>query len=234
MIGPKRNPGRRKTGGMPLLLIAACVPILAAACSGFQGGNGVPAVAEVRAGEKANPPERVVPATPGAEAKGEPKGGVVARAGVARAGEAVAGGDPARERARNTTAKDKANEATDKVGGGEDRSRKLALKLGGEPGTGFSGTCAVGNEEKEIEGSVPERYVFEPGEAGLECEIRKEDGGALKIVVAGEGVRSVQQTGAGESTTSFTLSEGGISSSTSSVYLNGTATSSDGSGNGPR
>ncbi len=51
---------------------------------------------------------------------------------------------------------------------------------------------------------VPERYAFEPGAAGLECEVRKEEGaGALEVVVAGAGVRSVQRTAAGEGTIRF-------------------------------
>ena len=99
--------------------------------------------------------------------------------------------------------------------------------MGGDPGTVFLGVCSVEEEEKTIRGRVPQRYVFELGDAGLECEIRKkEDGGALQVVVAGEGVRSVQHTGATEGTIRFTFSEGGgISQSTySSISLNQTAT----------
>jgi hypothetical protein len=223
------KPGQRKTGGILLVLVAACVSVLVAACTGSQGGTGVPAASKAKGGEEASPRERVAGATPGVAAEGNPEDGVVARA---RAGDAVAGADLVRARAGNTTAKDNGGKGADRIIGGEDRSRKFALKVGGDPGTGFSGTCAVGEAEKAIGDRVPERYVFEPGDARIECEIRKDGEGVLEVVVAGEGVRSVQRTGPGEGTIKLVFSERGTSSSTSSVSLNQTATSPDESGNG--
>jgi hypothetical protein len=158
-------------------------------------------------------------------------GGAVARTGdaVARVGNAQArAGDAPREAGvaapgKNTAGEDRPQEERPREG----HPQKLTLKVGGDPGTGFSGVCSVEGEEKTIGGRVPQLYVFELGDAGLECEIsKKSDGGALQVVVAGEGVRSVQHTGATEGTIRFTFSEGGgISQSTySSISLNQTAT----------
>lgn len=60
---------------------------------------------------------------------------------------------------------------------------------------------------------------FEQGSAGLECEVRKKEG-VLEAVIAGTNGRSVERTAAGEGTIRFAFSDGGMSSSTSSVSLN--------------
>ena len=53
----------------------------------------------------------------------------------------------------------------------------------------------------------------------LECEIHKEGGGALEVVLtAGSKARSVQWTNAEKSTINFTYSGGGISSSLSGSF----------------
>jgi len=145
---------------------------------------------------------------------GEPRGA------VARAGDAQArAGDPAEDRGGREAAEDggKAAEsgaADDAAGDGP--SGKLTLQVRGSRGTEFSGVCSVGDEEKTLEGRTPERYVFEPRGAKLECEIQNDGGGVLEVAVAGEGVRSVQQVGSRAATVRFALSDGGFSSSTSS------------------
>ncbi len=229
---------------MPLLLIAAWMSVFAAACAGSQQAGGGSVAAEAKVEQEASTQERarVVEATAGGTTEANGTHGAVARMGgddgaVARAGGAVARTDNAEARAGDAATKEDGGEAPEKNAAGEDRSREdrlqeshpkeLTLEVGGDPGTGFSGVCSVGKEEKTIGGRVPERYVFEPGDAGLECEMRKEGEGALEVVVAGEDVRSVQRTGAREGTIRFAFSEGGISSSTSSISLNQTATSSD-------
>jgi hypothetical protein len=229
-----------------LLLVVASILFLAAtACSGTgQQASGGSAATQA----KANPETTVHQHARSAEATAEGDGARGAVARVGDAGGAVARTDGAVARAGNaqtrvgSAAKEAGGAAPGKNAAGEDRFReerpkgerprashpqKLTLEVGGDPGTGFSGVCSVEGEEKIIGGRVPQRYVFELGDAGLECEIRKkEGGGALQVVVAGEGIRSVQHTGATEGTIRFTFSEGGgISQSTySSISLNQTAT----------
>jgi hypothetical protein len=98
----------------------------------------------------------------------------------------------------------------------EDRSQEITLKIGGTPGTKFSGTCSVGGEEKTLGGQVPARYVYKSGAGELECEVRKRSVGALEVVLAaGDNVRSVQRTSAPGGTINFAYSGSSISSSTS-------------------
>lgn len=94
---------------------------------------------------------------------------------------------------------------------------EAVLKFGGTDGTRFSGTCTVGDEEREISGEAPQSYTFALDGRGLECEIRKQDpGDTLKIVFAAEGTRSVQRVGGGESTVNLSYENGSVSSTTSS------------------
>jgi hypothetical protein len=105
----------------------------------------------------------------------------------------------------------------------------VTLKVGGDQGTSFSGMCSAGGRKEVLEGRVPERYVYRPGESKLECEIRKESEGTLEIAVTGEGVDSVQRTDTQVGTIRFALSDGHVTSSTASVAQNQTIEASDGS-----
>ena len=98
------------------------------------------------------------------------------------------------------------------VGDGE-----VVLRLKGDEGVEFSGTCSVGGEEQEIKGQVPQEFTFEIDGDELECEVRKEgDDGTLKLVLLSGDDRIVQKV-SGDSTMKFTYSDNGVSSSTSSV-----------------
>src|SRR5919107_5816764 len=56
--------------------------------------------------------------------------------------------------------------------GDNDRGAEATLELRGEPGTEFSGSCTVGDEEpEEISAQVPESFTYELKERLLECEI---------------------------------------------------------------
>ncbi len=232
-----------------LLLVVAALSVLAASACGEAGQ--VRGGADTAAEAKAEPETTAREDTRPVEATVEGNGGrgVVARAGgadaaVARAGDAVARPGKARvqtdEAAREDSGSAPAKNAVEENRSRTDHPRKshpgeLTLHLGGDRGTSFSGICSVGEKKKAIAGRAPERYVFEPGDAGLECEIRKKDGGTLEVVVAGEGLRSVQQTAASGGTIRFAFSGDGISSSTSSISLSQTTGSSDRSSpNDPR
>jgi hypothetical protein len=146
----------------------------------------------------------------------EAQAGAAARAGAERSVDQAAGERTAREPAAgwegsaiaragdNAVARAgddeaQANGGEDAVGtnGGGQSAPAVTLKVGGDDGTWFSGVCSVGGQEKVIGGRVPARYVYHPRSDKLECEIRKEGGGALEVALAaGSNVRSVQRTDA--------------------------------------
>ena len=108
---------------------------------------------------------------------------------------------------------------------------EVVLKMKGDEGVGFSGTCSVVGEEEEFEGQVPEEFTIALDGEELECEIRKEDGdGTLKVVLVSENNRIVQQTN-DEGTMSISYSDNGGSSSSSvsgssNVVIQSSSTSS--------
>ena len=208
--GSSRRPRRTAATIRKALVLSIAGSVLAsAACAATQQPPGDSASAEQRTAAR-NPgpqePEKVVEV-----------GGAVARAGdaEARAGNgAMARAGDARASTRDTVASGEGK--SEKGDESEDRARRVTLKLAGNSGTSFSGVCSVGGHEEAIEGRVPERYAFEPGDAKLECEIRKEGAGALEVVLTGKCIHSVQRSNAQGGTVRFSLSVGGVSSSTSS------------------
>jgi hypothetical protein len=100
--------------------------------------------------------------------------------------------------------------------GGGGSGREVTLSIEGDPGTGFSGTCNVGDEENELSGQVPESFGYDLEGQQLECEIRQEGSGSLEILLTGPGDRIKQQINAPGGTISLAYSENGVSSSTSS------------------
>jgi hypothetical protein len=93
----------------------------------------------------------------------------------------------------------------------------VTLKVLGDPGTSFSGVCSIAGREEAVEGRVPKRYAYELGEGMLECEVRNESGGALRVTLTGEGLHSVQQSDTSGGTIRIGFSGGDTSSSTSAV-----------------
>jgi hypothetical protein len=144
--------------------------------------------------------------------------------GKARAGDAVAGNGQAR--VGNVVAGDGEDEvrAGDVVvensgdsGGG--LPGKVILKIDGEPGALFSGTCTVGGEEREVSGQVPGRFVYEPEGREVECEIqnRGPDAGPLEFSVTADGSNRKQKVKVTGDTMSFSFSGNSISHTTSST-----------------
>lgn len=248
--GRRRGPAARNVKTFLLLVVVSVLLLALSACEGNSQARGGAAgsAPEAKVERETTVQERARSAE--ATAKGNGTHGALARVGdadgaVARAGGTIARADNAQARAGDAARKE-GNEAPEGNAAAEERPREdrlresppqeLTLKVGGDPGTEFSGVCSLGKEERTIGGRVPERYVFELGDAGLECEIRKEDRGALEVVVAGEGGRSLQRSGgAEEGTVRFDFSGGGITSSTFSITLNQIAAASDrASSNDPR
>jgi hypothetical protein len=103
---------------------------------------------------------------------------------------------------------------------GDFAAREITLRIEGSPGTRFSGTCAVGNEEHAIGGQVPREFGYNLDGQELNCEVRKQSAGAgtLEVLLlAGSNVRSVQQTNAPGGTVNLTYASNGVSSSTNTT-----------------
>lgn len=133
------------------------------------------------------------------------------------------GGEEAQDDGGQTTEQTVDSEDTKedtKVGeertGGGGSGREVTLSIEGDPGTGFSGTCNVGDEENELSGQVPESFGYDLEGQQLECEIRQEGAGSLEILLTGPGDRIEQRINAPGGTISLAYSENGVSSSTSS------------------
>lgn len=89
------------------------------------------------------------------------------------------------------------------------------LKIKGKPGTEFSGSCAVRNEEQEeIGGQVPERFIFVLKGKPLDCEISSEGDARVDFTV-GKNVHSVHRVSGG--ILNLTYENGSTSASASSV-----------------
>jgi hypothetical protein len=111
---------------------------------------------------------------------------------------------------------------------GGSSGREVTLRIEGDPGTGFSGTCNVGNEENELSGQVPESFGYDLEGQQLECEIRQEDAGSLEILLTGPGDRIEQRINNSGGTINLTYSENGVSSSGSSSSVNQVVSNSSG------
>ena len=170
--------------GAKIRALLALIPLLAlATCAGCQQASGEQTTRE---------PEGSQAGRAGAHAGDE--AGAVARAGgyaEARVGDAV-------------------TEEGRKAGGD---AREATLQIEGHPGTGFSGKCTVGREERVVAGQVPERFVFELDGRKLECEISKQSPGTMNLVLDAGGADYVQRTDSRRATVRIVYSGQGFSSS---------------------
>ncbi len=99
----------------------------------------------------------------------------------------------------------------------EMRAGKVRLTVEGDPGTTFSGTCAVGDEKEDVSGEVPQSFTYELDGRKLHCEIRNEGPGSLEVALSSGNDRSIHRTNAPGATISLTYSGSGVSSSASSA-----------------
>lgn len=110
------------------------------------------------------------------------------------------------------------------------REGRAVLRVVGEPGTGFSGACTVGGEEREeLAGEVPGRFAYDLDGGELGCEISNESGGRMRVVFVAGQSRVEQQTSAEGAKMQFRYSENGVSSSTSSSGSSGVVSQSSSS-----
>ncbi len=96
---------------------------------------------------------------------------------------------------------------------------EATLKIEGDPGTGFSGTCTIGDEVRELSGQVPGSFVFKLDGQKLECEIHKQSTGAMNVVLEADGSSNVQQTNSRRATVRIVYSGEGFSSSVQSSIV---------------
>ncbi|MDQ3913609.1 MAG: hypothetical protein M3305_17930 [Actinomycetota bacterium] len=178
--------------GSKIQVLLAAISLLAlAACTGCQQAMGEQAAREPDGGRDVR-----------AEARVDGEGGVVARAGgaEARAGDAAA------------EAESRAESRIESSGDGG-RVREATLEFQGDPGTAFSGTCTIGDEEREVSGQVPERFIFELDGQKLGCEIHKQSTGTMNVVLDAGGADYVQRTDSRRTTVRIVYSGQGFSSS---------------------
>ena len=105
--------------------------------------------------------------------------------------------------------------------------QKATLEMSGSPGTGFSGSCTVGDQKSDLDGQVPDRFVYDLGGKKIDCEIRKEDAeGNLQVTFTAGNTTSVQQIGQGavnltydKGQVSFSSSDSGGQTSSSSSQV---------------
>ena len=198
------------SGRIPAPLFVILLSLLALAiCAGCQEASGEQLTGAPENGRGAVARAGDVEAIGGRIAAG--RGGAVARAGdvVARAGEVESRGSQA--------------EALSP--GLEKNLREATLEIEGARGTGFSGACAVGGEEREIRGRVPDRFVYELDGRRLECEIHKRSAGALEITLDAGGTDHAQRIGSRRTTVRILYSRGGFSSSIQSSSTSSGSTS---------
>ncbi len=101
-------------------------------------------------------------------------------------------------------------------GGG---SGDVTLRIAGDQGTRFSGSCSVGGEERNISGQVPQSYEFDLEGQKLECELRKQGdkSGELRVVLISEYGGSVQRVEGEDVTLRLTYAKGNVFSSRTSA-----------------
>lgn len=190
-----------------------------AVCAGCQQASGKQATGEPKSEQRERDEARAEARAEATEAAAQKSSGVAARAGDGaerRADVSIEGVDQRasshlkahlKAGAQSTATKGSAREAT--------------LEIAGDPGTRFSGTCTVGDEEREIGGRAPKGFVYKMDGRKLECEIRKQSPGAMKIVVDAGDANYVQRTDSGQVTARIAYSGQGFSSSIQSSTSSG-------------
>ena len=110
-------------------------------------------------------------------------------------------------------AEDDGRAQAQEAGGG---TKQATLKIEGEPGTEYSGRCVVGGEKDDLGGRVPQQISYTFMGEKIECEVRQQSTGALKVVLQSANDRSEQRINSEGGTIKFAHSEGSISSTATS------------------
>ena len=191
----EQHPGESITKGTLAVLAAVLVlAVLAAGCAGDERA------AQGRPGDGTTDEPSTVERTDGATAAARGGGTTEEAAGIGEGTESTGG---------------------EKPGGGQQRAARqrdgeVTLEIEGDPGTAFYGMCSSGDQFRELDGEVPASFVYALDGRKLECEIRNEGNGVLKVILASGNDRIVQQTDSQGAVITLAYSEDGVSSSTSS------------------
>ena len=94
--------------------------------------------------------------------------------------------------------------------------KQATLKIEGEPGTEYSGRCVVGGEKDDLGGRVPQQISYAFMGEKIECEVRQQSAGALRVVLETANDRSEQRVSSEGGTIKFAHSEDSTTSSTTS------------------
>ena len=195
---------------IPLALIFLLLTLVV--CAGCQQASGKQATGEPKSEQggrdQARAEDTKVAAEKASGAAARAGDGAETRADVSREGVDQGASSHLKARAQSTATKGSSR--------GSARETTTTLEIAGDRGTRFSGTCTVGDEEREIGGRVPERFVYELDGRKLECQIRKQSPGAMNIVLDAGDADHVQRTDSGQGFSSS------IQSSTSSGSTNQT------------
>jgi hypothetical protein len=132
----------------------------------------------------------------------------------------------------NGNAKSSAGSEAGNKAGSEGYQARLEIK--GRPGTGFTGSCTVGDgEPAKIDGEAPRSYAYDLDGRALECEVSSDDNLQVDLD-AGENTHSTQIISGG--TLHLAYENGSVSTSTSSHVSSYSGTNANGPGdndNGP-
>jgi len=200
---------------IPLALIFLLLTLVV--CSGCQQASGKQATGEPKSEQGGRDEARAEDTKVAAEKAS----GVAARAGhgaETRADVSTGGVDQGASSHPKARAQSTATKGSSR---GSARETTTTLEIAGDRGTRFSGTCTVGDEEREIGGRVPERFVYELDGRKLECEIRKQGPGAMNIFLDAGDANYVQRADSGQVTARIAYSGQGFSSSIQSSTSSG-------------
>lgn len=213
---------RRKARAMPPVILVLLLALMAGI--GCQGAEVDPAAAGDETESKgasastgateagaSSPEERGAEARAGGGKAVASSGEAEARAGDGEARASAGAGNSEAKAGGAVAGNEKAKKEKDGARPGEVR-----LKVGGDPGTRFSGTCVVGGEEREVSGQVPGRFVYEPA-GRVKCDIRNEGAGQLKFSVTADSGNQKQKIKVTGDAVSFSFSGNSLSYSTSSA-----------------
>ena len=112
-----------------------------------------------------------------------------------------------------------ARQAEERAGSAEGEGRgpgEVTLRIEGDPGTEFSGTCFVGDEKHELSGRVAQTFRYELDGRKLECEIHQRSTGTLEVVLFAGNDRIVQLVSSPGATVRLTYSDSVVSSASTS------------------
>lgn len=215
-MGILRNPGGNYAGGALVFMVLALL-VFAVGCTGDETGSA----------ESGNEPDGQAGETNDAADQGQEgettdESDARGNDGQAVAGDATVRSDGTVIAGDVTVGPDGEVSGPGLDGGGDEGSSggttasEATLRMEGDAGTTFSGTCLLGEEEIYVSGEVPKTFDLRLEGRGLDCEIRKDGEGRLRMVLESGNSRNVYQSASSNATVRLTYAGNGIASFSSS------------------